>query len=226
MSIICYTGLPGSGKTTAIAKTALQCLKRDEKIYKKTGKIRKLYTNIKFSREIETLYAEYIEYFNDIYKMPEWKQCDIFIDELSTYFDAHEWEALPKQIKRYLKLHRHYNVMIYGVAQDFLTIDKSFRRLTAELINVQRLIGSKEPSPYDPPAKYPFLISLNRTVDIKFWEFEKEMYQYISSEYEIYTKSDFSIFDTTQELPDQPPPPLKKEIRICPEDGFRRVRYR
>jgi len=205
-----YTGLPGSGKTTKLASIALMKLKESRKIEQNTGFHRSLRTNIKFSPEIELQYADLIEYFVDIYDMPTWKDCDIIIDEISTYFDSQEWEHLPRQIKRYLKLHRHYRVNIYGIAQDFLTVDKNFRRLTSQLFLMLRVFGTAEPMPFEKQKKYPFVFSIQYEVDKKFWELEKEMYQYIGSEWHLFTPGTFKIFDTSQEIPEQVPPPLRR----------------
>jgi len=227
--IICDTGLPGSGKTTKLAEMMLYRLKDAKKIEKRTGFIRQVRTNIRLSPLIEKEYGRYIAYFDDIYTMPQWKDCDIFIDELSTYFDSQEWEKLPRGIKKYLRLHRHYNVNIYGIAQDFKTIDNSFRRLTSNLYFMLRVFGTKEPSKYEKPPTYPFIFTIQYEVDKKFWELEKEMYQYIGSEWHFFTRSVFKIFDTTQELPEQIPPPLNREVRHWynenKEIGYTRTRY-
>jgi len=228
MSIYAYTGLPGACKTTRLAQLLLAKLEVAQHIYNKTGFIRKVYTNIKLSPLIEKRYGTFIEYFIDVHDMVQWRQCDIFIDELSTYFDSQEWEKLPSGIKRYLKLHRHYNVMIYGIAQDFLTIDKNFRRLTKEMFYLHRVIGTKEPQPHEPAPKHPIVFTIQYSVDKKFWEFEKEGYKYLNSQWHFFTKKDFQIFDTTQELPEPPTRPLKRVQRHWYNNGkieYTQTRY-
>jgi len=223
--ILVYTGLPGSGKTTKMAQLALSKLQNAEKLYKKHNYLRKVYTNIKFSQQIEDKYSQFIHYFDDIHTMPDWRDCDIFIDELAIYFDSREWERLPRKIKKFLRLHRHYNVNIYGIAQDFLTIDNALRRLTSELFYMHRFVGTREPSPSRPPQKYPFIMGFQCGVEKQLWELEKEHYKYYSRTFYWHTKKEFNIFDTTQELPDQNLPPLIKQVRICLEDGYKQTRY-
>jgi hypothetical protein len=225
MAIYVYTGLPGSGKTTKLAALALDKLRKNEKDFKKYKSVRHLYTNIRFSPDVEKKYKRFIRYFDDIYAMPSWRDADIFVDELAVYFDSQEWDRTPKSIKRFLRLHRHYRIDIYGIAQDFKTVDNSFRRLTKELFYMHRVMGTREPNPNKPPIKRPFLLGMQRSVDRKLWELEKEHYDFISTEWFLHGRSTFEVFDTAQDLPEQPLPPLIKQVRVCPEDGYKRVRY-
>jgi len=105
--IYVYTGLPGSGKTTKLAQLALRKLKEAQRLERKYSYVRKVYTNIKFSKEIELKYERYIEYFEEIHSMHTWRDCDIFIDELAVYFDSREWESLPRSIKKFCSMTTH-----------------------------------------------------------------------------------------------------------------------
>lgn len=225
--ITVYTGLPGSGKTVMLARKALALLEQARTLERKHNVIRKVKTNVALSPLIVKEYGKYLEHFTDLYTMHQWKDCDIVIDELAVYFDSHEWERTTQDTKAFLRLHRHYKVNIWGVAQDFLTVDKSFRRLTAHLYHIDRIFAFREPTLSNPEPKHPFLLSVIREVMPTLWEVEKEYYQYIpaTTTYEFFTKKDFSIFDTHADLPPVPLPPLKREIRVCPDDGYVRKRY-
>jgi len=221
------SGQVGSGKTTYLAKVAERLLLRNQRLMKDTGNLRLLRSNVPFSPLIVEKYAGMIEPFADLYSMPRWKDCDIVIDELSIFFDSHEWERTTRDVKAWLRLHRHYHVDIYGATQDFLTVDKSFRRLVKTLRHVERIFSYGEPKLEGKKKKYPFLMSRIAQVDPSMWEVEKEYYKYIplTSSIEIFTKKDFSIFDTHADHPEVPLPPLRKEVRVCPEDGFSRTKY-
>lgn len=225
--ITVYTGLPGSGKTVQLVQKCVDTLQRNATLYKKYNVIRKVYTNLPLSPFIVKKASFLLEQFKDIYSMPQWKDCDIFIDELAVYFDSHDWERLPQEIKAYLRLHRHYKVQITAVAQDFLTVDKSFRRLVNHLYHINRIMGFGEPTLDKPNPKRPWLFSWYAEVKQEHYEIEKEHYQYIpmTRSYELYRKKNFCLYDTHADLPEQPLPPLRKIVRTCPEDGYKRVRY-
>jgi len=83
MAITLFSGSPGHGKTTALARQALRCMKFSEKLNQKYQVIRPIYSNIVFSPLIEEKYRHLIIYFDDIVAIPTFKDCDIFIDEMS-----------------------------------------------------------------------------------------------------------------------------------------------
>jgi len=225
MSIFVYTGLPGSGKTTKLAQIAYTKLNGFQNQKEKGKKKPRLFSNIKFSEEVETEHKDYIHYFNDIYDLPNWDNSEIFIDEASVYFDSRLWEKLPLEIRRFLFTHRHLNTNLYLIAQDFPTIDNSFRRLTEKMYHVRKLLSSREPSDTRPDSKHPFNLCTIGEVKKELWGVEKEHYEFENSHLELFRKKHFSIFDTKQSLPTQPLPPLRKEVRICPDDNYQRVRY-
>jgi hypothetical protein len=213
MAITAFTGAPGHGKTTALASEALQLLQRNNRYYDEQNpeNTRILYSNIKFNSEIEEKYSHLIIYFSDIIEMPTWKKCDIIIDELSLYFDSHDWATIPRQMKRYLRMHRHYEVDIYGAAQDFMTVDPSLRRLTTRLINTEKtILATREPQSFRPPAKYPFAVCRLGIVKPSHRELERHHYEYEQKWTEIYTRKHFKIFDTKEELPPIDLPPKYK----------------
>jgi hypothetical protein len=229
MAIYIYTGLPGAGKTTEVAQVALSKLKTFEREKKQREKFNtalpRLFSNIRFSKHIEEKYSEYINYFTDINDLPKWTDSEIFIDEAAVYFDSRFFESLPVEIRRFLFTHRHLGTNLHLIAQDFKTVDNSFRRLTDTVYYVDKLLSSREPSPVRKPQKFPYNLASVRTVKKSHWELEKEHYVYTTSKLRLFTRKHFDIFDTRQELPRQPLPPLRKEVRICPEDNYTRTRY-
>jgi len=217
--IIVYSGLPGSGKSTCLAEMGFHLLLRNRRMFKKTGHIRKVCSNIKFSPSIESRFSDFIYYWKEATEVPTFRDCDVLIDELAIYFDAQNWADTSMELKRYLRLHRHYNVNIYGVAQDFDTVDIAFRRLTATLYTVTRIIGTREPSVVYQP-KYPFLVSLVREVDRRDFEKKKEEYRYVSfSLPTLFTKEDFDVFDTHEVLSVSNVIPMKHIKKVCPDCG-------
>jgi len=226
-----YTGLPGSGKNTVLSDLAYTLLKRNLALFNRTGYKRHLYLDFTLSAPLMAQFEGMYTYFNGVRDMQTWRDADIIFSELALDFDAHNWESTPREIKKYLRLHRHYRVEIFGASQDFTTVDISFRRLTNHLYYMHRLIGSKEPEPAPLIVKKKtrkplrFLITLQREVDRALWGVEKEHYEFINTSLRFFWGKDFDLFDTHEDVPDKQPAPLRKEVRICPEDGYKRTRY-
>jgi len=228
--ISAYTGLPGAGKNTILSDIAFLTIKRNKRVHLATGYIRLVYLDFKLNEELLADYVGYFDYFNGTNEMETWRDADIFFSELALDFDAHNWENTPRHIKKYLRLHRHYRVNIFGASQDFTTVDISFRRLTNHLFLMHRVIGSREPEPAPlavKKARKPlrYLLTLQREVDRALWGVEKEHYEFINTTPRFFWGKHFDLFDTHEDVPEKEPPPLRKEIRTCPVDGYRRVRY-
>lgn len=230
-----YTGNPGHGKSTYLARKAVQKLKQADATFKKTGKVRRIYSNLKFSKEIELKYDRYINYFVDLENISDFRKADIFIDEISLFFDSHNWESLPRTTKKFLRLHRHYGVNIYGATQDFKTVDPSFRRLVAEgnLYYFDRIWATREPDPDLPPLKVAFLLTVMRGVRFDCFNDEKIDYKYTTYSILLFKKRDFAVFDTHQEFSlgamlesTLGYPDLRKVIQVCKDDGYTKVTYK
>lgn len=230
-----YSGNPGSGKTSYLSRIAHNCLKKSLARFEKSGKVRFLYSNIKFNPELELKYKRFIKYFDDLENIADIKNSDIIIDEISLYFDSHNWESLPRRTKKYLRLHRHYNVNIFGATQDFKTVDPSFRRLVAKdnLYYFDRFWASREPDPDLPPMKYPYLFTVRRRVRFDCYDDEKIDYRFTGYKFCLFLRKDFNVFDTHQEFSlgaimetTKGFKDLRKVIQVCPEDGFTRVSYK
>lgn len=236
MAIEVYSGNPGSGKTSFLARQALACLRANRETFLKTQYKRTVRSNIMFSDSINTEFGDFIQYFHDLEDIDQLRDCDLFIDEISLYFDSHNWEALPRRTKKFLRLHRHYGVNIFGASQDFKSVDPSFRRLVdkGNLYLFDRITASGEPNPAKPEALLPYLFTIKRQVKANCFDDEKIEYKFIGmGRWCLFTKKDFKIFNTHQEfdlgaINETTPgyPDLQKVIQVCPEDGFAKVTYK
>lgn len=225
MPITIFTGLPGSGKSIRTAKAILFLLNRNKKWYKKSGTLRKVYTNIKLADHVEKKYDGFFEYWKDPEQLVEMRECDVIIDEIATYFDSTQWKELGLDIKRWLQLHRHYGIEIYGNTQTFSTIDISFRRLTDELYLLKKLLGSREPSNTRPPIKRIWGVILIRTLDARSYKEEEQENKAYGFTLMFYDKFLTSIYNTKQELERGKYPPLKHVERFCPTCGKTHVTH-
>lgn len=110
--IIAYTGMPGGGKTTALAWRAMKAQKQGRMVFSNI--------NIKGTYKIS---------FEDIinYRFPE--GCDIIIDESGRWFNSRKWATLPEDVFDLFTMHRHLQTNLYIAVQSFARIDKSLREV-------------------------------------------------------------------------------------------------
>lgn len=133
MSIICLSGLPGTGKTASATHMAVKKYKQDNNIFKKLYyKIKKkpyVYENLVYSNYPILLDEKTNTYSNIVqpmdlcltYKFP--KHSLIILDETQRYFDSREFKAFPKKLGVFFQHHRH------GDIEDIVLVTQHPRRL-------------------------------------------------------------------------------------------------
>lgn len=223
MPITIYTGLPGSGKSLRTAKATLFLLQRNKRWYKKSKILRKVMTNIKLSEAVEKKFEGFYQYWKDPEELINFKECDVIIDEIATYFDSTQWKEMSLDIKRWLQLHRHFGVEIYGNTQTFSTIDISFRRLTDELYLLKKLVGSREPSNTRPPIRHIWGIILIRKLDARNYKEEEQENKAYGFTLMFYGKDLTQVYNTKQELEKGSSPPLRHIERYCEVCGKKHI---
>lgn len=214
--IVIFSGLPGSGKSYKLGRTAIDVLYRNVLFHKRYGKKRMLWTNLKLSAEVEHEFAGYFEYWTDLKQVSVLRDCDVLIDEVATYFDARLWETLSLEMRRWLAQHRKFGIDIYGTTQDFAQVDKAFRRLTSDLLYLSKLIGSRDISSTKPPPKIIWGISLIRHLDPTKYDEEKS--KFASSglpNFMVISRAGTSVFDTRAEVHLSAALPMKHIQKVC-----------
>lgn len=130
MSISLFFGLPGSGKTTMLArrayKTSLQ-IKKGKSPYKHI--LCNIPLNVPYVRQIK---------FDDLGRYM-YKDALILIDEASLEVDARNYKNFPEHTKRFILLHRHYNVDIVFYNQRWDGMDLYIRTITDRVFYVYKL---------------------------------------------------------------------------------------
>jgi len=225
--IIVFQGLPGSGKSLKLAQAAIDILYRNRKWHKKalkkdpTSKPRLLYTNLKLSTEVETEFAGYVSYWTDLRQLTPLRDVDVLIDEIATYFDARLWETLSLEMRRWLAQHRKFGIEIYGTTQDFAQVDKSFRRLTSNLLYLTKLFGSSDISPTRPNPRFIWGVSLLRELDPTVYDELKSKFQPagLIPRFLFITRARTMVFDTRAEVRLSSALPLKHILKACELDN-------
>lgn len=228
MSKVIYTGLESSGKSYKLAMVADDLLMRNARWFLESGQARPIASNMKFSDgfvERARTAGVPIVYWKDLDELVELENCDVIIDEVGNYFDARGWSELTLDVRRWLTQGAKCGVEIYGSAQDFAQIDKAFRRLVKELYYIRKIIGSPRPSPRKPPVKKIWGLCLVHELQVSAYDEDKQIKQSIFPSFFFIERKYCEIFDTNQKIVKSAPPPLRKVVRVCPEDGFKQVRY-
>ena len=119
--IIGYFGLPGSGKSTMLAR-----------YYKKYGK---KYHRVYSTHSIKGCYK--LD-FKDLGKY-DFSNSLILLDEISLDADNRDYKSFTNDLKKFFILHRHYACDIVWCSQYFDGVDKKIRGLTSELYYMRKL---------------------------------------------------------------------------------------
>lgn len=216
-----YSGLESSGKTLKLAMMAMHILERNAKWKEKSGVTRPIISNIYFSHEFEK-YADELKipiiYWENLYDLIKYDNCDVFIDEVGNYFDARMWTDLSLDVRRWLTQGAKSGVEIYGAAQDFAQVDKAFRRLVNHLYHITKLMGSRRPSATKPPVKFIWGICSMKELNPQGYDEEKSKFEAISpfNFSFFYIRKEFcEIFDTTQKIKKSKPVPFRHIARDC-----------
>lgn len=119
-----YFGVPGVGKTTLLAKLALQ--------YR--GKYKHIYSNVRLKIDGVT----YVD--DECIGKYELRDCLILIDEASIFADNRDYKSFNKNGTRleYFLTHRHHCADIILFTQGYNAVDKKLRTLTVNLYYMRK----------------------------------------------------------------------------------------
>lgn len=203
-------GKPGQGKSLYTARLVRKLLKRNKKWFEKTGILRPIYSNIKFSEQFEEECGQFLRYWADISTVTTLKDSDLIWDEIATELDSRNFANLTDETKRFLSQYRKRGIDIYANTQDFSMIDMRARLMVTRVASLTKLIGSSDPSPTKPAIKRIWgLVVVQEVEEILADDVHKRKYSLIPSFFFI-DKEDVAIYDTRQDIPLSPPLPIKR----------------
>lgn len=231
-----FVGLESSGKSLLMSKELRQNIKRNILWEKITGRKRIIYYNLSLSDEIKQYAIDngiILKQWSNIWSLVDMHECDLYIDELATYFDSRFYADLPLDVRLWLAQAEKMGVQIVGATQDYFMIDISFRRLVKKLYEIKKVVGSPRPMLTAPPV--------TRVWGLMFiWELDARSSNKAGNQDEmqvvggiwgkipkffILRKRHTKNFNTQTRVSLSDPPPLRKYVRTCPEDGHRIVKY-
>lgn len=221
--ITIVTGLPGASKSYMAAQQAVEWVERNKKWYKKTGKIRKVCSNLDLAPSFKEYAGEFFETWEDPEELPDKNNCDVIWEEMGAHVDSRSWEQLPMSLRRWLQQHRHRGVEIHGNCQDYSDIDVAIRRLTGRLVYLVKFMGSRDPSPTTPPPKWIWGIVCKFELDPrKFKEDERFMGSAFAG-LELIDRKGIELYSMFNDIKAGKYPPLQHRKRDCPDCGYSKV---
>lgn len=111
-------GLPGSGKSTYLAKIAKQYMKKGIKVYSNYY--------IKGCYQLD---------FDDL-GVHDYSDCCILIDEISLFADSRNWKNYSPELRYFMATHRHANCDIYYASQSYKDCDIRIRNITDDIFYI------------------------------------------------------------------------------------------
>lgn len=222
---VIFSGLESSGKSLKLARVAVDIAFRNYKWKKKSGISRPIVSNMEFSDKfyhyvVDELGLE-IHYWQNLDELVKFENADVFIDEVGNYFDSRLWQDLSLDVRRWLTQGAKTGIEVYGSAQDFAQVDKSFRRLCNFLYEIIKVMGSGRPSSTKPEIKRIWGLCFIRELDPR--SYKEDDKKFVSSfaipSFMWITRSHCEIFNTGQKIVRSKPALLVHEQRNCIECG-------
>jgi len=230
MSKIIYSGLEGSGKSLKLAMKAEEILFRNSKWKIKSGVVRPMAFNFPLSKDFTEQAKDLgipLLFWENLDDLISFKDCDIFIDEIGTYFDSRLWTELSLDVRRWIQQGSKMGIELFGACQDFSQVDKSFRRLVNELYSIQKLIGSSRPSNTKPPIKK--IWGLCMISELNPRSYDEDNKEIISGglipNFFFITRHSCELFDTRHFIQRSKPLYLKHSERNCPDCGHEKISH-
>lgn len=232
MSKVIYTGIESSGKSLLLSKQAEKVRKRNIRWYKVVGIKRTMAFNTPMSEEFKKSIIDnninYLE-FRNLDEILYLEECDIFIDELIKYFPASGSSSLSNEQLHFITQGAKSGIHLWGASQDFSQVHKQFRLLVNEVYLVKKIIGSERPMKTAPPVKSIWGICSMQKVAPRSFRGDSTSMDEIEGGFSLFfiRREDVKRFDTSFKVPqtELPIKRIRKQVELCREDGFKRVRY-
>lgn len=129
MAVSLYFGLPGSGKTTVLAKLAYDAVRR--------GRYEYVFTNVHLNIPGVTIID------NDCIGKYELHDCLLLIDEATLFADSRDYKKFDKGRLEYFLEHRHRNADIVLFTQQWDGVDRKIRVITDRVYYVYKGVLTK-----------------------------------------------------------------------------------
>jgi len=221
------TGLEDSGKGIKLAHIYESVLLRNAKWIRKGLPPRPIVSVLpltpfafEWAKELNVPVVDWSGSTTVIEDLEKLASCDLFLDEIGTYFDSRTYSQLPLSTRLWLAQASKLGVDIYGSAQDFMQVDVSFRRLTNVLLEVTKIAGSARPDKTRPPVKRVWGLCMERELNpMGYSEESKYASQKGFPKFWFIRKHYCGIYYTNKRVPKGELPPFRHVARKCELEG-------
>jgi len=220
---VIFSGLEDSGKSYKLAQASIALVYRNAKWAKMGLKPREIVSVLPYkvpflewAAELGVPIVDWSQSRTVIEDLEDLAHVDLILDEVGTYFDVRTFKDLPLSTRLWLAQASKLGVDIYGGAQDFAQVDLAFRRLTNELYEITKLIGSPRPDITRPVVDTVWGVCMMRQLDPKGYDEQKK--KFASSgfpQFFFLQKKICEVFDTNKRVPKGVFPPYKHIERRC-----------
>lgn len=229
---IIYTGIESSGKSLLLSKQAEKVRQRNIKWFKITGLKRTMAFNSpmseKFKKQIIDSNINYLE-FKNLDEILYLEEADIFIDEVIKFFPASGSNSLSNEQLHFITQGAKSGIHLWGASQDFSQVHKQFRLLVNEVYIIKKIVGSRRPMKTAPPVTSIWGICTKQKVSPSSFKGDSTSMDEVEGGLSLFfiRKEDVERFDTSYKVPQSKLPirKIRRQVEVCDEDGFKRVRY-
>jgi hypothetical protein len=128
MTIECYEGDPGQGKTYFLARMGVKKMRKGHPVY------------ANFPLDGAIRYSQLSELFVIKFDRKSWKDKNpvILMDEASLIAPSTMWNAIPHETLTHWRMHRHFGLDVFYSAQDFGDVAKGLRGVTQFVTSITK----------------------------------------------------------------------------------------
>lgn len=238
MAIYALTGRPRHGKTLELARIGSKLLKKKERIFSNlkfnlgVGALKKFNDNIigELSSKADRDNPEkLLFYWNNLHEWEHMEKGNIFVDEMTRYFNPRQWAQLSEDTEIKLQQHGKDSLNVYGTVQHYSRIDISLRLLVEKFYIVKTIFGN-------PDNRKPFLgIKIMSIYGVELEDIE-DLYQMwkrpdlkleipYTKKTRLFKKKYAIIYDTYQKVGRSEAMPLVHKARLCPICGKEEIKH-
>jgi len=217
--ITVYEGDIGSGKSYMLARDLVRVLQRNLSWFNSGLPMRKVAIDFPVSKSLQEAFKDMLIGWDELEVLPGFKDCDVFMDDMTTKLDNMTWEHTPYTIRKWFRVHERLGCDIYANAQNFSEVNITVRRLANVVYLVQKRFGSKRPTATKPVVKKVWGLLL--VTEVPRAVFSKERYDRKEEELGrtrpyLLRKRFCDVYDTAVVVPEVDWPPLECIIRTAP----------